>query len=409
MEKSNNIHEIELYNIQKHKHVKLSLAGINILVGETESGKTSIFRGLLWNMKNNTSGSSIVTNDGSTSCSCTVRVGEHEIQRKWSTSENSYTIDGKVLTSIRTSVPSEVKSVYNIDDVNIQCRRDQPFMLYYKDTECASQFSQMLNIEEIDKVTSAINARVKEYINKCERVNDDINKLEIELASVDFIDLAENQIEEIIKLNKEIDSIHSKYSDLNILCDAINLETYTFKCTYTNLEKCIDLVTYIESVYEDTINTRNRITQYDTLNDEYTKLYNYLADKLLHLDSAQNMLESIEDTYLCVTKYRDKLKEHIPLYDGIKECKRSVVKSEELINDKLYHKIVCKVSEKTELNRRYKELSSLTADIELAESLLNRAIEQYNTEHEKFTKAFPDVCPLCGTPVRGDHAHTSIG
>ena len=408
MEKGNGIAAVELYNIQKHKHIKLSLDGINILVGETESGKTSILRGLLWNMKNNTSGSSIVTNDGSTYCSCTVKVDGHSVARKWSTTENSYSIDGKVLTSIRTSVPSEIKELYNIDDVNIQCRRDLPFMLYYKDTECASQFSQMLNIEEIDRATSAINSRVRECTNAYSAAKDNITKLETELHSISFVDDAAREIEEVFRLSKEVDDLHRKYSTMSTLYDTIDNETGTLRHAVTRLVIYETSYTPIKTLCEETKAIKSKVEAYTSIHEESVKVYGYLAKTSLYISSTQDRIKFIEDTYFCATKHKNTLKELIPLYNGIKECKDAVSKDEAIISAQLYPKIICGVSEKTNMEKRYKELSLLCTNLETAMLSLNAAIKKYNTEHNKFEKAFPDVCPLCGTPVKGDHAHISL-
>ena len=408
MEKFNGLSEIELYNIQKHKHIKLSLDGINILVGETESGKTSILRGLLWNMKNNTSGSSIVTNDGSTYCSCTIKLDGHSVVRKWSTTENSYTIDGKVLTSIRTSVPSEIKELYNIDEVNIQCRRDLPFMLYYKDTECASQFGQMLNIEEIDRATSAINSRVRECANACSTASSNITKLETELNSLSFIDDAEIEIEKISSLRNELSSLHTTYAELDSLYNTIKTETCTIHSIYSCLEDSILACRRIETMYSMVESTKKALNSCTELHDEHVKLDNMLSKQRVSLSGAQDMLSSIEDISSLVNAHKAMLKSRIPLCNEIKECISSISKDEKLISDQLYPKIVCLVSEKTSIERRYKEVVLLHTDIENATAKVACATKKYNTEHDKFEKAFPDVCPLCGTPVKGDHAHTSI-
>ena len=123
------IKSIELVNIQKHKHITLSLSGINVLIGETESGKTSILRGILWNILNNTSGEKLLNNDGAKACSVTITCGDDVVSRNWSKTENTYTLNGKKFSAIRTSVPDEVSKLYAVDSVNIQRRRDVPFMV----------------------------------------------------------------------------------------------------------------------------------------------------------------------------------------------------------------------------------------------------------------------------------------
>lgn len=157
------ITQLKLTNVQKHTDLTVNLSeGITVIYGETESGKTSAFRGLVWALTNNETGEVIVNNKAKPSrCEVEVTIDGHTITRKWGTKLNSYELDGEEYKSFKTNVPAPIAELVNLSPVAIQSRRDLPFMVYHKASENATQFSEMLDIMEIQRTITNANAQVK--------------------------------------------------------------------------------------------------------------------------------------------------------------------------------------------------------------------------------------------------------
>ena len=145
--------KITLKNIQAHEDLTLEFGpGLNVIHGSTDSGKTAVLRGLLWAAMNDGNGDKLLkNNNGAKECSVELTLDGHTIRRSWSKSANTYSMDGVNYSAFRTSVPAAIAEVVNMDTINVQRRRDVPFMVYWKATENAQQFSQMLDIDEIDR------------------------------------------------------------------------------------------------------------------------------------------------------------------------------------------------------------------------------------------------------------------
>lgn len=390
------IRAIELVNIQKHKHITLSLSGINVLIGETESGKTSILRGILWNILNNTSGEKLLNNDGAKACSVTITCGDDVVSRNWSKTENTYTLNGKKFSAIRTSVPAEVSKLYAVDSVNIQRRRDVPFMVYYKDTECAKQFGDMLDISEVDRTIVASNAHVRELKTECDALSAMILSAEKELEELAFIDEAAESFSVIKELVIDIDSSKQKQKRLGDLFEKL---TQADECThrYIDLESALKQLTSIAKLEEDTTCIQEQLETYTTLHtslmsaeklsDKYTK-YNEASPLLIYFENDASVLREI----IVRGKELSALKNELISLDCSKfeNLDESIKELNQIVNDS---------EEIGTIENKVHSLFSLSTDYIQSQTDKTKKENRYTALERKLKSEMPKVCPLCNQPI----------
>ena len=182
------IEQLKATNLQKHEDITLNfIEGVNVITGPTDSGKTAIFRGLKWVLMNDGDSSKLVKH-GTQKCTVTVTVDGNVIERSYSASSNTYKLNDNLYKSFRTSVPGDIALLVNMDTISIQDRRDLPFMVYYKGSETAEQFSTMLDLNEIQTVTSNTNRYVKQTADNVEKLKVCIAKAKEELAFYSDVD-----------------------------------------------------------------------------------------------------------------------------------------------------------------------------------------------------------------------------
>lgn len=189
------LEKLKLTNIQKHKALELTFSpGVNVIYGSTDSGKTSILRGLLWVILNRNTGQLLVNNEVQPRvCEVVLTIDGQEITRSWGASNNTYALNGHEFKSFRTSVPSEIATLVNIGSVSIQERRDLPFMVYYKASENAEQFSSMLNITEIQTTITNCNKKVKAVQDAVNAEQEKLIGVNTELTALAGLDDAEKE------------------------------------------------------------------------------------------------------------------------------------------------------------------------------------------------------------------------
>lgn len=204
------IEQLKATNLQKHEDITLNfIEGVNVITGPTDSGKTAIFRGLKWVLMNGGDSSKLVKH-GTQKCTVSVTIDGNTVERSYSASSNTYKLNDNLYKSFRTSVPADIASLVNMDTISIQDRRDLPFMVYYKGSETAEQFSTMLDLNEIQTVTANTNRYVKKVAEAVEQAKINIDKAQTTLDYYADVD--------------EANALLKVYAELLTVCDTLASE-----------------------------------------------------------------------------------------------------------------------------------------------------------------------------------------
>ncbi|MFW6173626.1 MAG: AAA family ATPase, partial [Elusimicrobiota bacterium] len=140
------IKSLELNNFQSHKNSLLEFdPGVNIIVGNTDSGKSSLIRSLKLVIYNKPSGDSFISH-WAKQLNVKLEVDDHTIQRVKGSS-NKYILDDKEFTSFGTTTPDEINQVINMSDVNTQFQLDPAFLLSSTSGEVAQYLNKVANLD----------------------------------------------------------------------------------------------------------------------------------------------------------------------------------------------------------------------------------------------------------------------
>lgn len=339
---------IRLVNIQKHKNLTLNLDKINVITGATDTGKTSVFRGLLWGLTNNEAGDNLINNEGAKSCSVLINVDGHEVERSWTKSKNAYRLDSKEFTTFRTTVPTPIADILNMTDLNVQGRRDLPFMVYYKASECANQFSEMLDLEEIDSTISNVNKAVKQKTELVDTLKQQVKQYEDALKQYDKVDDAVKALAELGLLRGKLLQVEDR---LNALL---------------SLRK---QVSDAQEAFDRTVNPYHAITT------------------LRCLESLQKQYEEVVDRYEDLAEIKESA-------DHYAETLRRVCSADKA--DREFKKVTDIVAKGKDIRTQIDALTELKQQYDRCIGFVDCTKQNYDRLHTEFVETFPDVCPLCG-------------
>ena len=344
------IEQLELTNIQKHDHLTLNfISGVNVISGATDSGKTAIFRGLIWALMNEGQADKLVKH-GSNKCSVSVTVDDNVIERAWSGSSNTYKLNDELFKSFRTSVPGDIQKLVNMAPISIQSRRDLPFMVYYQGSETAEQFSTMLDLNEIQTVTTNTNRYVKQTQLQLEQTKNDLNDAELVLGTYADVDIAKNGVNELLHLREK-------------------------------MEKCQEILTQAESLLSKVQSANKTLA----LNERYVDA----EWDCRHLELDEGVYGGIKYAYeLCVKllKKYTAIAETINHYktDGVEEK----IKELEDIEAKL---ITAKLS--------YNKLASLCMNLKTQSSITKECKNNVEIKEQLLQAYVGTICPTCGQVI----------
>lgn len=208
------IEKIQLMGFQSWEDLSLKLhSGVNIIVGETEAGKSAIIRALRWTVFNQPSGESFRRRDSETTSSAIWlenRSGELMIERlRAGSSANQYLInEEEVYSGFGQTVPEDVRDALYLDTINFQFQHDSPFALSMSSAALARMLNHCVNLEGIDHAQIAVNQMLRESNKELHDHAHAIEALRHELTS-DFgwIDEAEEDFSEMIGQGEKLEKL----------------------------------------------------------------------------------------------------------------------------------------------------------------------------------------------------------
>ena len=200
--------QLQISNFQSHDNTTLDFVpGVNVVVGQSDSGKTAIIRALRWLFTNRPQGDSIKSfwaKDGETSVK--LFLGDLSIGRSKG-KEDIYTLNESVYKAFKTDVPKEIEQALNISDVNIAYQLDSPYLLSKSSGEVATHFNQIANLSKIDEGTNNINSSIREITSSIKFKESDEKKLSVELSSFEYLDAMESDVMEVEGLQERLDKV----------------------------------------------------------------------------------------------------------------------------------------------------------------------------------------------------------
>lgn len=195
---------------------------VNVIVGETDAGKSAIIKALRLVINNKPSGDEFISYwDSSTQVKA--KVGR-KIAKRVKGNKNLYYINKNKFKSFGQSVPEQVSKLFNISNVNIQHQLDMPFLLSESPGEVARYFNKIVNLDIIDRSLKNASDRIRKETRELSTKKDQRDSLKKSLKKYDWLVDAEDKLRKleqtqrsINKINKQIDKISTLITDIEEL------------------------------------------------------------------------------------------------------------------------------------------------------------------------------------------------
>jgi DNA repair protein SbcC/Rad50 len=188
------IKELFISNFQSHYDSTLSFdKGVNVIIGQSDSGKSAIIRALKWLIFNKPSGESFRSNWGGTTKVEIFTDDAHVVRMR--DQENKYILGDMHFKAFATDVPSEIIKALNISDINLQQQLDSVFLLSQSAGETAGHFNKIANLSKIDQGTSNVNSAIRALEQDIKYKTAEIEQQEEQLKQFEHLERFEAEVE----------------------------------------------------------------------------------------------------------------------------------------------------------------------------------------------------------------------
>lgn len=199
------IRSIAIRNFQSHPDTKLALTpGVNVIVGQSDSGKSAILRALRWVLTDRPLGTSqrsdwggdtvveIVTTDEQ----ARTRLGPARdvVRRVRSDSANRYELNSTPMICNTNGPPQPVLDALNMAEVNSQAQLDSPFLMSLSPGEAAKRLNEVANLEVIDRSLSGVAALVRQATADARTCEARSEELAAELERTEWVKDARREV-----------------------------------------------------------------------------------------------------------------------------------------------------------------------------------------------------------------------
>jgi len=344
---------IHIQNCHSHKDTFVEFhKGVNVIVGETDAGKSALMRALRYSIWNDQSSKSLLSHWGGV-VSVAVTTDGHKITRKSDTKE-IYLLDDLPFHSFGTKVPAEVQKVFNMDsEINSQEQIETFFLLTETPGYVASFLNKIANLEQIDSVTKSIKSELHEKSRLIEHQKEDVKKKEKELEAFTFLP--------DFKVNIEFaEDLKLQCTDTKIMVEFLNNTIHQIKKWNGKIEESEKL-----STLKPTVDAAiDLLKQKDELNASKQKLV-WFDDLINDLDNEIADLSSLLQ---------------------VKALINEALKLKSKQND-LQAKL-------DSINAISSKISTINKKIEISQSEIDKERNLYETELHKLNKCF-----FCGSKL----------
>ena len=347
------ITKAEIWNFQSHKHTVLEFVpGTNVIIGESDAGKSAIFRAINWVITNRPLGDGFRSDWGGDTRVVIYTAEGDVIERIKTATRNVYVINGKPLTAFGSEVPEQVSEILRMDEANIQSQMDVPFLLAVSPGEAARLLNKAASIDDIDYTISNLRSEYQKVSNNIKFNEGKLKDYEEKIKEYDNIPILEGKLEQLEEAEKELEKHEQKLGKLTqLVAGVIRIHSELEKTK--NIQQITQKFEQILSGYNDYEEQRKRL-------DKLEQVAHKVKARREYLKSTQY----VEDCIALVQKVYDEYWEY--------QTKQQT----------LFH-----------LKRIVGNMTTLNQSI--------RRIEREISQLEKeFRKLCPDECPLCGSKIR---------
>jgi len=350
------IKQLVIDNFKSHKHTVMDFVpGVNIIIGESDNGKSAVVGAMRWVMENRPEGEGFRSTWGGETA-VTIHNDTTTITRGKG-KENYYDVSGIHFTAFGTDVPQEVSSALNLLPVNLQTQFKQHYLLTETAGKVAAHFNKIAHIDLIDKSIEKVNSWIKSLDNKITTDTESMVSNRKKLTQYDYLETMEIDLEVLEQLEQDIQTKYRSYRKLQSYISQIEVTEHEIEIFKHETKKEKDV--------------ENLLILYKSWEDQQDQSLQ-LASLIIRIERTEQDINEYHKLTILETVLNPVIDLQLLVEENLK------------IKNRLYQLVV--------------SINMIQTEIKNSSQEIIRLQKEFNTE-------MPDICPLCDTPILNKHEH----
>jgi DNA repair exonuclease SbcCD ATPase subunit len=331
------LNSIHLINFQGHLDSEVNFVnGLNVIYGLTDSGKSSIIKGLKLIVTNRPAGNKYIYKKKKHS-EISIDINNFKISKYKTKSKNEYRLNETVFKAVRSSVPEEVSNAINLSNINIQSQGEIWFLIDKSPGHINQELNKLIDLSVVDTSLKDINSRIRTNNTEYKVILNDLEEIKNELDSLKNIEAADRFLIKLEKYTQSIQDIEQENEELNLL-----------------LNKIVEMREVIDTIPDD---------KFFTAVNYFKKMEKVIWSYIDRIKALKQLIDKIEELNKAVNKIDlNELKGIKKLYIDYVYLEKHIEEVLQLVQDmkstKIEYTRVCKKLKKAEYMYR-QELKSL--------------------------------------------------
>ena len=226
------IKSLTLTNFQGHKHSRIVFTpGINVVTGQTDSGKSSLVRAIWWVLKNrqprvlkDKAGNDKVPfkfhgAGKDEEIRAELELSNGTVSRFRKGTKNGYELNGVELTAIRKDVPSEVSELLDLRDYNIQTQHQPYFLVADSPGDVAAKLNEVCGLDIIGNCLDACASQLAQVRYRQGTAEGNARQTEQDLQKYRDLDARDQAVQALQGISSHLEEVHGKRTRLGLLVE----------------------------------------------------------------------------------------------------------------------------------------------------------------------------------------------
>lgn len=210
------------------------MPGVNVIVGDSDSGKSALLRALYWIRENRPTSTEYIRNGsgtegkrgakrlGTAEAIIEIQRGGHTVSviRTHGQDVNIYTVGDEPFEAVGKDVPAEVTNALRLDRINVQKQIDHPYLILETPGQVAATFNKFTDLDRIDEAIALISSDLRDRAAKKNEVEEQLATVQAELRGYAYLDEFEKLVEVYEEVKAELATTMEKRTALLECIDA---------------------------------------------------------------------------------------------------------------------------------------------------------------------------------------------